>query len=66
MGGAGALVSSIVVAFIGLTIVSVVLSQSANTSNVLTSFGTALSSIINAAVSPITGGSSGSAFGSTT
>lgn len=38
-----------------LAIIAVVFSQKANTSSVFTSAGTALSSVIGAAVSPITG-----------
>ena len=58
MQNTGALITSLVTAFIGLAIVSVVLSTKSNTASILTSFGTTLSGIINAAVSPITGGSS--------
>lgn len=39
----------------GVAIVAEVLSQKANTQNVLSSAGTALSSVITAATSPITG-----------
>lgn len=44
----------------GLAIIAVILSKNAQTGSVLTSFGTALSGIINAAVSPINGSGSGS------
>lgn len=49
---------------IGLAIVAVIVAQKAQTSTVLQGAGTALSSIINAAVSPVSGGS-GNQFGST-
>jgi PRD1 phage membrane DNA delivery len=49
-------VIAIVTGIIGLAIVAVVVSQNAQTGTVLTSAGTALSSVIGAAVSPITGG----------
>lgn len=42
----------------GVAIVAEILSQKSNTSNVLTSAGTALSGVISAATSPITGSTS--------
>lgn len=53
------LITTIVSAIIGLAIVSVLVSGQAQTGTVLTSAGTAFSSLITAAVSPVTGGSSG-------
>lgn len=41
-------------AIIGLAILAVVLSQKSNTTNVITSAGTALSNAIKAAISPVT------------
>lgn len=54
---------TIVTAIIGLAIVAVALSKNAQTSNVLQAGGTALSSIIGAAVQPVT--SNSNLFGST-
>jgi hypothetical protein len=52
-----------VAAAFGLAIVAVLVSKNAQTGTVLTSGGTALSSIIQAAVSPVTGGGSTSFLG---
>lgn len=57
-GGIGAGTVAVLGAIITLAIVAVVLSKNAQTSQVLQSGGTALSSIINAAVQPVSGGSS--------
>ena len=66
MSGIGAGVVAIVAGIIGLAIVAVVVSKNANTGTILTSGGTALSSIITAAVSPVaTGNTFGSAVGGT-
>ena len=66
MQGIGAGVVAIVAGIIGLAIVAVVVSKNANTGTVLTSGGTALSSIITAAVSPVaTGNTFGSSVGGT-
>ena len=51
--------SGIVVAIIGLAIVAVLVSQRANTAKVIGAAGSGLSGVISAAVSPVTGGSSG-------
>lgn len=48
-------IGAIVAAIIGLAIVAVIVSQNAQTSTVVTSAGTALSSVIAEAVSPVTG-----------
>jgi hypothetical protein len=53
---------AIVTGAIGLAIVAVLVSQRAQTPSVLSAAGDALSSVIGAAVSPVTGG--GSLFGS--
>jgi hypothetical protein len=50
---------------ITLAMVAVVVSKNAQTSSVLTGAGTALSSVIGAAVAPVSGSSSNS-FGTTT
>jgi PRD1 phage membrane DNA delivery len=47
---------AIFTAIMGLAIVAVVLSNRASTANVITSSGSALASIIGAAVSPVSGG----------
>ena len=46
-------VTTIIAAIIGLAIVAVIVSNNANTSGVLTSGGTALAGVIQAAVSPV-------------
>lgn len=46
-------ITATVAAIIGLAIVAVIVSQQANTSGVLTSGGTALAGIIQAATSPV-------------
>lgn len=55
----GPLFVGIVSGIIMLAIISVVLSQKANTPQVLQAGGSALSAILNAAVSPITGSAGG-------
>jgi PRD1 phage membrane DNA delivery len=50
-GGIVAVIASI----IGLAIIAVLVSQKAQTSGVIQSAGTALSSVIGAAVAPVTG-----------
>lgn len=62
MGNIGPGIIAIVTGIIGLAIVAVVVSQRANTSTVIGSAGSALSSVIAAAVSPVSGG--GNQFGS--
>jgi membrane DNA delivery protein len=59
MDKAGEALIAIVTAAFTVAIVAVLVSQRANTSGVLTGFGQALSGIINAAVSPLGGGSGG-------
>jgi hypothetical protein len=50
----------IITAIIGVAIVAVLVSRQADTANVLTAGGKAFSSILQTAVSPVTGGGSGS------
>jgi hypothetical protein len=61
--GAGAGIVAVISGIIGLAIVAVIVSQNAQTPTILTSGGTALSGIISAAVSPVSGSSS-TGFGS--
>jgi purine-cytosine permease-like protein len=69
MGSIGPGFISIVGAVIGLAVVAVLVSQKAQTSQVFQGAGTALSAVIGAAVSPVSGntnnmiGSSGSGIG---
>lgn len=63
MERAGGLFLALISGVIGLAIVAVVLSRRANTPSVLSAAGGALSSVIGAAVSPISGAGSGSSFG---
>jgi PRD1 phage membrane DNA delivery len=64
MGNVGPLIVSVIAGVIGLAMVAVLVSSKANTSTVLKGAGSALSSVISSAVSPITG-SSTNTFGST-
>lgn len=50
---------TVLTAIIGVAIIAVLVSQKANTSNVITSAGNAFTGALNAAVSPVTGGGSG-------
>jgi PRD1 phage membrane DNA delivery len=61
-GNAPAAVIGVIGAIIGLAIVAVVVSQRAQTPQVISAGGSALASIINAAVSPVVG-QSGATFG---
>jgi hypothetical protein len=58
MGEGGRAIVAIVSSILGLGVLSVILSQRAATSSVISSAGTALSSVIGAAEAPVTGGSS--------
>lgn len=53
----GAIVA-ILTGVVGITILAVIVSNQSNTANVLTAGGNALSSVLKAAVSPVSGGSS--------
>lgn len=64
MGSVGPAVVSIIAGILGVTIIAVLVSQKANTQSVITATGGALSGIIGAAVSPVTGNTSNQ-FGST-
>jgi len=70
MSSIGPGIISIVAGVIGLAIVAVIVSQKANTSQVLTGAGSALSSVIGAAVQPVSGsntfGSAGQTVGGVT
>jgi hypothetical protein len=63
MGETGRALVSIVGSIIGLSILSVVLSQRAQTSSVIQAGASGLSSILSAATAPVTGSSSGSSSG---
>lgn len=64
MSNIGPTLIAVISGIIGLAIIAVLVSQKAQTSTVLQGAGTALSSIINAAVSPVSS-NSGNQFGST-
>jgi len=55
---AGNLVSAVVAGILGIAIVAVIVGRNAQTANVITSGGSALSSVIGAAVAPVSAGSS--------
>jgi hypothetical protein len=50
---------TVITAIIGVAIIAVLVSRNSNTGSVLTSAGQALSSVLNTAVSPVTGSTSG-------
>lgn len=50
---------SVILAIIGVAVIAVIVSNKANTSNVLTSGGGAVSNFLCTALSPVTGGSCG-------
>jgi hypothetical protein len=62
MGNIGPGIITVIGGVIGLAVVAVLVSQKAQTPAVLTGAGTALSSVISAAVAPVSG--SGTTFGS--
>jgi PRD1 phage membrane DNA delivery len=51
----GSALVSIVMAVIGVAIIAVLVSKSAQTANVVSAGGTALSNVLGAALSPVTG-----------
>jgi hypothetical protein len=51
----GVIITSALALVIGLAIVAVIVSQKAQTPNVISAAGTALSTVIQSAVSPVTG-----------
>ena len=59
----GPLVLSVIAGVIGLAVVAVIVSQRAQTPQVLSSAGNALSAVISAAVGPVSGGATNQ-FGS--
>lgn len=58
MGNFTPAVVSVIAGFVGLAIIAVLVSKNAQTSSVLTGAGSALSSVIKAAVSPISSSTS--------
>ena len=64
MNNFGAGVVTVIAGILGLAIVAVVVSQRAQTPQVLQSGGSALAAIISAAVSPVTGSGGSTGFGS--
>lgn len=66
MNEVGPTVITIITSIVGLAMLAVVLSQRAATSQVINSSGSALASVIGAAVAPLGGGNAGATnFGST-
>lgn len=59
MQGIGEKITGVISAVIGLAILAVILSQRANSANVITTFFSGLSSLVSTAVSPITGTTAG-------
>ena len=53
MSGFGSSIVTVIGLFVGVAIVAVLVSKNAQTGTVVTSFGTAVSSIIGAAVKPV-------------
>lgn len=59
------LISTTIVAVIGLAIVAVIVSQRANTASVIGASGNSLANVIAAAVSPVTGNTTAATTGAT-
>ena len=57
--GIGNIVVKVLIAIVGVTTLALILSPSAQTSNVLNSAASGFSGILKTAISPVTGGSSG-------
>lgn len=55
----GSALVSVIMAIIGVAIIAVLVSKSAQTANVVSAGGTALSGVLGAALSPVTGGGVG-------
>jgi PRD1 phage membrane DNA delivery len=55
----GSALVSIIMAIIGVAIIAVLVSKSAQTANVVSAGGTALSNVLGAALSPVTGSTAG-------
>lgn len=66
MNDVGPTIITIITSVIGLAMLAVVLSQKANTSTVIQSSGSALASVIGAAVSPLGSGNAGATSFSST
>lgn len=60
MSEVGSALTSIIMAVIGVAIIAVLVSQKAQTAGVLQAGGTAISNVLGAALSPVTGSSLGS------
>jgi hypothetical protein len=58
---AGRAILAIVSSIVGLAIISVILSAQAQTGNIISTSGQALSSVIGAATAPVSGGAAASA-----
>lgn len=58
-GAVGTALVSILMAIIGVAIIALLLSPNAQTANVLSAGGSAFSGVLNTALSPVTGGVSG-------
>lgn len=56
-GAIGNAIVSVLLAVIGVAIIAVLVSSQAQTANVLTAGGTAISKVLGSALSPVTGGS---------
>lgn len=56
----GTIITKVLLAVVGVAILALILSPNSQTSNVLKSAADGFSKILNAATSPVTGGSSGS------
>lgn len=58
-GAIGNALVSIIMAVIGVAIIATLVSRQAETANVLTAGGTAISKVLGSALSPVTGGGAG-------
>lgn len=58
-GAFGSALVSIILAVIGVAIIAVLVSSQAQTANVLTAGGTAISKVLGSALSPVTGSGTG-------
>lgn len=55
MGRAGEQITVVIMAIIGVAVLSVILSKQANTTNVITAAGHGFNALLSAAVSPVAG-----------
>ena len=60
MNEIGSAITSIIMAVIGVAIIATLVSSQAQTANVLSAGGTAISRVLGSALSPVTGGGIGS------